>query len=93
MDTSHDETQSTQGHAKAYSIIVNGRQKVVTEKELSFAQVVALAFENPHNDDPNWYYAVTYTRAEGNKQGSMKPGDVVKVKDGTIFNVTETNRS
>ena len=92
MNTLPEEAQSAQGHTKEYSIVVNGRQKVVTEKELSYTQVVALAFENPHTEE-NWLYVVTFTRGEGNKKGDMEPGDVEKVKEGMIFNVTETNRS
>jgi hypothetical protein len=78
---------------KNITIIVNGRQKVVTAKELSFAQVVALAFDTPPTGQ-NIVFTVTYRKGEGNKpEGTMVEGDVVKVKDGMIFNVTATNRS
>ncbi|MDO8571896.1 MAG: multiubiquitin domain-containing protein [bacterium] len=79
-------------HKKDYEIIVNGRQKVVTTKELTFAQVVALADNLPTGE--NIVYTVTYRKAEGKKQeGTLVEGESVKVKDGTIFNVTATDKS
>lgn len=76
---------------KQFTIIVNGREKVVTTKEISFAQVVALA-NLPSG--PNIVYTVTYRRGEGNKpEGTLVEGETVKVKEGMIFNVTATDKS
>jgi Multiubiquitin len=75
---------------KPVSIIVNTRQFQVEKDDISFEEVVALAF--PTND-PNQGYSVTYHRAEGNKSGEMLPGETVKVKDGMVFDVTRTTRS
>jgi hypothetical protein len=81
------------GQDKAFNIVVNGRQKTVTTKELTFAQVVALAFDNPPSG-PNIVFTITYRRGEGNKpEGTLVEGDTVKVKDGMIFNVTATDKS
>ncbi len=81
------------GQDKQYTIIVNGRQKVVTKKELSFAEVVALAFDPPPTG-PNIVFTVTYRRGEGNKpEGTLIDGEMVKVKEGMIFNVTATDKS
>lgn len=78
---------------KDFTITVNGRPKVVTQKELTFAEVVALAFTNPPTGE-NIVFTVTYRRGEGNKpEGSMVEGDTVKVKEGMIFNVTATDKS
>lgn len=78
---------------KNITIIVNGRQKVVTAKELSFHQVVALAFDTPPTGQ-NIVFTVTYRKGEGNKpEGTMVEGDEVKVKDGMVFNVTATDKS
>lgn len=85
--------QGAEGHIKEFTIIVNGRQKTVAERELSFAQVVALAFDNPPTG-PGVMFTVTYRRGEGNKpEGTMVEGDIVKIKEGMIFNVTSTNKS
>ena len=78
---------------KEYTIIVNTREKVVTEKELTFAQVVALAFD-PVPSGPYIVITVTYRRGHGNKpEGSLVEGETVKVKDGMVFNVTATDKS
>ena len=78
---------------KELTIIVNGRQKVVTDKEISFAEIVALAFDNPPTG-PNIVFTVTFRRGHGNKpEGTLAEGETVKVKDGMIFNVTATDKS
>ena len=78
-------------HQKEYNIIVNGSTKVWKEKEITFNQVVDLALGKI---DPNSRYTITYKRGHGNKpEGTMVPGDSVKVKEGMIFNVTSTNKS
>jgi hypothetical protein len=90
---SNQEHGNDQGHEKTFTIIVNGREKTVTTKELTFAQVVALAFDNPPTG-PNIVFTITYRRGEGNKpDGTLDEGGSVKVKDGTIFNVTPTDKS
>ena len=83
--------QSTAG--QHFTIIVNGREKVVTQHELSFIDVVRLAFENPQIDE-NIVYTVTFKRGPDHKpEGTMVDGDSVKVKPGMIFNVTRTDKS
>lgn len=89
MNNGHE----SQGHVKEYTITVNARPKVVTSKELSFAEIVGLAFDNPPTG-PNVLFTVTYRRGEGKKpEGTLVEGDRVRVKDGMIFNVTATNKS
>lgn len=89
----HRDKPDDKGKDKSITIIVNGRQRVVSTKELSFAQVVALAFDAPPTSQ-NIVFTVTYRRGEGNKpEGTMVEGDVVKVKDGMVFNVTATDKS
>lgn len=72
-------------------IIVNGQEADVPSEEVSFAQVVTLAFNAV---DPKTVYTVTYRRAKAPKhEGIMVDGDNVTVKEGTVFNVTATTRS
>jgi hypothetical protein len=79
------------GPQKQYTIVVNGREKVVVTKELSFAEVVALS---GLPSGPNTVFTVTYRRGQGHKpEGTLVAGESVKVKDGMIFNVTATNKS
>jgi len=81
------------GQNKESTIIVNTREKKFLGREISFDQVVQLAFGSV-SSEPNIVYTVTYKRGEGNKpEGDMERGDTVKVKDGMIFNVTQTDKS
>ena len=78
---------------KEYTIIVNAREKVVAAKELSFAEVVALAFDSPPTGQ-NIMFTITFRRGQGNKlEGSLVEGEIVKIKEGMIFNVTATDKS
>jgi Multiubiquitin len=81
------------GPAKEFTIIVNGRKKEVATKILSFDQLVALAF-NPVPVGPNVMFTVTYRKGpHKNPEGTLTEGGTVRIKDGMIFDVTETNRS
>jgi len=83
----------TTPHEKQTTIIVNAEEKQVTIKELTFDQVVSLAFPNASKND-NRLYTVTYRRAAGEKpEGTLVEGGTVKVKEGMIFNVTATLKS
>jgi hypothetical protein len=84
---------SDQNHSHTVEIIVNGQKKVVAKDELSFDELVALAFENPPTGD-NWLITISYRRGPGKKpEGTLVKGETVKVKDGMIFNVDATDRS
>lgn len=86
-------SDETKRATKTDTIVVNGVQKEVTTKELTFDQVVDLAF-NPRPSGPYWVFTVTYRRGHGEKpEGSLQPGETVKVMDGMIFNVTATDKS
>jgi len=79
---------------KSITIIVNGREKKVTKNELTFDEVVKLAFEKPPYG-ANTLFTITY-RKGGNPnrpEGHLVEGGTVKVKKGTIFNVTATDKS
>jgi hypothetical protein len=93
MNNIQENEHKEKGHEKELTIIVNGRQKVVTAKELSFEEIITLAFESP----PTGLYIVftiTYRRGMGNKpEGTLVKGETVKIKDGMIFNVTATDKS
>lgn len=78
---------------KEYTIIVNGREKTAIEKELTFDEIVALAFDDPPTG-PYIVFTVTYRRGDGNKpEGSLVEGETVKIKEGMIFNVRATDKS
>jgi hypothetical protein len=81
------------GKPKVYHIIVNGQQKTVTTKTVSYEEIVKLAFPDPITG-PNIIYTVGYEDGpHHNPSGSLMPGGKVKVKDGMIFDVTPTDKS
>ena len=81
------------GPPKTFTIYVNGEQKTVTTKTLSFGEVVKLAYPVPPAGD-NILYSVSYEDGpQHNPQGAMKEGQSVKIKNGMIFNVTATDKS
>lgn len=75
-------------------IVVNGRQKVImAEDELSFAQIVDLAFDNPPSG-PDIMFTIAYRNGPPeNPEGNLVEGGTVEIKEGMIFNVSQTNRS
>jgi len=72
-------------------IFVNGREKVVAGKTISYEDLVVLAFGAI---DPNTIYTVTFKHGPPSKpEGKMCQGDVVKLQCGMHFNVTPTCKS
>ncbi len=71
---------------------MNTKEKVVSEKALSFEKIVELA--QPLPSGPNYEYTIDYRRAVGKKEkGELLPGESVEIKDGTILDVTATDKS
>jgi hypothetical protein len=78
---------------RKYIIIVNGQEKTVTSRTVTFEEIVKLAFPTPP-PGTNILYTVSYEDgSRDNPQGSLKEGQSVKVKNGMIFNVTATDKS
>ena len=78
---------------KLVTIVVEGTEHQWPKDDISYAEVVTLEVPN-YPEHPEITYAVKYTRGHGNKpEGSLAPGGSVKVKDGMIFNVSETGQS
>lgn len=84
---------SAHPHKVDHVIIVNARRKTVTGRKITFAQVVRLAFpDGPPT--PQTVYTVAYSNGPPrNPEGKMVTGQTVKIRDGMIFDVTETSRS
>lgn len=79
--------------SQTVTIIVNARPKTVQKDEITFEEIIRLAYDNPPSG-PNWVFTVTYHRGHGNKpEGSLRAGESVKVKDGMVFDVTATDKS
>lgn len=85
--------ESKEGSTVTRTIVVNTKEHEVSSKEISYEEVVELAY-GPDDEGPNVIYTVTYRRGTGNKpEGSLAPGESTKVKDGMIFDVTRTDKS
>ena len=78
---------------KEITIIVNGRKKVVTQKKLTFDEIVELALD-PVPTGPNITFTITYRHGPpANPEGSLMEGKTVEIKDRMIFDVTPTDKS
>lgn len=91
-DQKHKDHEQGAGR-RPFTIIVNGREKTVSELELSTDDLVQLAFENP----PTGQYicfTITYRRGPGNNpEGTLDEGETIRLNKGMIFNVTATDKS
>ena len=75
------------------TIVVNGREKVIPSAELSFERAVRLAFDPPPSG-PDIVFTVSFRNGAGRpSDGRLVAGESVKIEDGTIFNVSFTDRS
>lgn len=75
-------------------IVVNGDPRNVEDRDVSYEEVVELAFPG-QTADPNNTFTVLYRKAEhAHAEGSLVAGGSVKVhKQGTSFSVTRSIRS
>jgi Multiubiquitin len=84
---------TTSRPSKTFEIIVNSRPREIGEKQVTFEQVVQLAFPGPH--ETNVVFSMTYRHAASTPHaGELGAGGIVDVKKkGTVFNVTRTVQS
>lgn len=75
------------------TIIVNGQQKQLTKRKVSFEELVELAY-GADDAGPNIVYSITYERGpRANPEGTLSAGRSVKVRNGMVFNVQRTDKS
>ena len=80
-------------HEKHFKLIINTREKTWDNSSISYKDAVILAFGS-YSEDPNTIYTVDYFKGpKENPEGSLTKGQSVEVKNGMIFNVTETHKS
>ena len=78
---------------KAFSIVINGRRRDVESEELTFDELVDLAFEDPARG-PQIVFTITFREAGGRvTEGELDEGQRLKVRNETIINVTRTDQS
>lgn len=74
-------------------IIVNGSPKKWQKKQISFVEVIVLAYGN-FIDKPTMVYTVAFEDGpKQNPEGSMVKGDSVLIKNKMIFHATATDKS
>ena len=78
---------------KGIRIIVDGTPHVVPTDEVSFDTAVNLAYPDGGRGDLITYTVTYYNGAGRPPEGALAEGEKAKVKDGTVFNVTRTDRS
>jgi hypothetical protein len=74
-------------------IIVNAQPKEVPEGEISYEQVVDLAFDNDPPKGPNVLITVTYQKGVDGAEGSLLPDHSVRVVRDMTFYVKATDKS
>jgi hypothetical protein len=80
--------------AHTSTIYINTIPQVVTQKTLSFDEIVSLAYNGAPPTGAGVVFTVTFRKGDDAKQqGSLVAGDTVKVKDGMVFNVSATDKS
>ena len=88
-----EENQLDQPNNKMFLITVNGRQRQVERDELSFDELVDIAFDDPARG-PQIVFTITFREAGGRiPEGELDEGQRLKVRDGTIINVGRTDQS
>jgi hypothetical protein len=87
------QNEEGKGHDREYKIVVNAREKLVHQDQLTYDDVVALAV-NPVPTDPSVLFTIIYTKAHSHPaDGKLVKGGSVTIKNGTTFNVTPTSKS
>jgi hypothetical protein len=93
VDLAREGTERFYTTLLTYTIIVNTQPTVVHKAVLSFMEVVRLAFPQAALS-ATMIYTVTYKKAVAPMhQGSLTEGEHLTIKNGTIINVTETDKS
>ena len=78
---------------RTITVIVNGREKTIDDRVLTFAEVIELAFDDPPTG-PQVMFSITYRRGRGDKpEGTLVEGGKVRTKNRMVFNVTATDKS
>lgn len=73
-------------------IIINGKEVIVGAANLTYSDLLRLAFRT-QEINPNNAYTVTYHNKSTGAGGSLVKGQSVKVESGMVFNVALTNNA
>jgi hypothetical protein len=88
-----DQQQADSAAKRDIEIVVDGQQKSVPARDVSWDEVVDLAFPGEREND-QLTFVVTYSDAAHDKDGILAEDSSVRVKEkGTSFNVAKHRRS
>jgi hypothetical protein len=88
-----NETGAPEAHKHAIEVVVDGQQKTVSSRDVTWDEVVDLAFPGERQND-QLTFVVTYSDAAHDKSGILAQGATVRVKEkDTSFNVAKHRRS
>ena len=74
-------------------IIINGTKHSVHGDEVSFDQVVEIAYPDGRQGPQITYTVNFYSSADRPDSGKLTEHQKIRAKNGTVFNVTRTDRS
>lgn len=80
-------------HRGEFNIVVNGRAKKVDEHDLTFEEVVKLAYPAPPAEGDIIYTVVFHNAEQEPKNGTLVVGQSVTIRNGTSFDVKHAVRS
>lgn len=93
VDLTGSGTERISKRRRRITIIVNAREEKVDSDHLTHAEIVSLAFQ-PVPTGPDVVFTITYRKGPAESpKGTLPEGESVNIKNGMIFNVTQTNRS
>lgn len=86
-------TEKQKDKKKQVTIIVGGQPKEWDKEQISFDQVVQLAYPDATQGDNKIYYVTYENGPKQNREGSMDPGEKVHVQEGMEFVVERGDKS
>lgn len=89
----HGKPDHPDDQPREITVVINARERTITDKELTFEQLVTLAFPTAPTGE-NVLFTISFRRGHGNKpEGSLLAAETVKTKDGMVFVVSATDKS
>lgn len=82
--------QDAPGQNKEYDIIINGDPVTVSQHKITYEELVNLSGLQGTNMTT---FLISYEKGVGNAQGHISAGECIVVKNGMVFDVSNSNRS
>lgn len=90
-EAAEDIERIEEAEKREFELIVNGRPKIVDRKKQSYRDIARLAY--PDADFDKFLYTITFFNGVHGQEGDLVEGEMVKVKDGMVFNVRRSDKS